>query len=173
VSYREHNIPLYKQILIDLKKKLKNGVWNIGDLFPSEKELMENYNVSSITIRRVLLELVNDGWIERRHGIGTFVKKEYVEPLEKLVGFFEQIYAKGRTPRAKMLFNGVVSLQEELLNEVPELQELNSDRIYSIIKTHFIDDKPVEYVCSYWSEEIGKKLINYDLETKGVYEILK
>lgn len=169
---KDQNIPLYRQILSDLKDKLKKGFWNIGDVFPSDKELIEMYNVSSITIRRVILELVNEGWIERRHGIGTFVKKEFVEPLERVVGFFSEIRAKGRIPSAKVLFKDQITICDDLLNNVPRLEVFGDNKIFRIKKVHFIDNFPVEVVDGYWITEIGNKIINFDVTTQGAYEII-
>ncbi|MFZ5944370.1 MAG: GntR family transcriptional regulator [Bacillota bacterium] len=170
--YKDKNIPLYKQILNDLKYKLNKGFWNIGDIFPSDKELMEMYSVSSITVRRVILELVNEGWIERRHGIGTFVKKEFVEPLERLVGFFDEIRAKGRVPSAKVLFADNITVSEQLLEEVPNLEFFRDEKIFLIKKVHLIDYFPVEVVDSYWISDVGMEIVKFDIKTQGLYEII-
>ncbi|RYD01417.1 hypothetical protein N752_30960 [Desulforamulus aquiferis] len=59
----------------------------IGELFPTDKELMKAYGVSSTTVRRSVDEMVREGWLERKPGKGTFIKKQYVETLGKLTGF--------------------------------------------------------------------------------------
>lgn len=44
-----------------------------GQLFPSQAELISRYKVSDSTVLRSLEDLRRDGWIVRRHGVGTFV----------------------------------------------------------------------------------------------------
>ena len=84
------SLPLHSQIKLDLETQLKNGRWKAGDLFPTDKQLMEHYNVSSTTVRRAIYELVQEGWIVRRSGKGTFVRKNMVEDLNKLTGFLKK-----------------------------------------------------------------------------------
>ena len=44
-----------------------------GDRFPSQTELMRQYNVSDRTVLRSLEDLQRSGWIVRRRGSGTYV----------------------------------------------------------------------------------------------------
>lgn len=68
--------PIYLQIYKDIKEAIKQGKYKEGDRIPSEKELAEKWNVSSITPRRALEMLRNEGYIIRQAGRGTFVKKQ-------------------------------------------------------------------------------------------------
>ena len=52
---------------------LLNGNFSIGDRFLSDREVMEATGRSRETIRRALSLLQQEGWIERRGGVGTFV----------------------------------------------------------------------------------------------------
>ena len=70
---RSSPIPLYfqlKQILLD---KIGNEEWLTGNLIPSEQELQETYGLSRTTVRQTLSELVNEGFLDRQRGRGTFV----------------------------------------------------------------------------------------------------
>ena len=44
-------VPLHFQITNDLRNDIKEGKWNLGDQFPTDKQLMEQYGVSSTTVR--------------------------------------------------------------------------------------------------------------------------
>lgn len=168
-----NQLPLYKQILQDLRAKLREERWKTGDLFPSENELIDQYNVSSITIRRVILELVNEGWLERRPGIGTFVMKNYVEPLEQLSSFYEQVKAKGRVPSSKIIVYELVPLDSDLLLQYPKLDVFDGKYVYMMEKVNFMDNVAVEYHRSFWPLEIGKVLEKYDLSHHGTHDILQ
>lgn len=65
--------PLYSQLETILKKQIEHGEFNKGDIFPTEKMLMEEYNVSRVTIRQALAALTLDRYIKSSRGIGTTV----------------------------------------------------------------------------------------------------
>ena len=66
-------LPFYLQIRNDLLDKIKKGVYKKGQLIPSEKELMKIYDVSRVTIRSAVKELVKEHHLIRRPGFGTMV----------------------------------------------------------------------------------------------------
>ncbi|MEH7501533.1 GntR family transcriptional regulator [Neobacillus drentensis] len=65
--------PLYLQIKSELKRKIEEGDWNPGDKIPSELELCEIYNVSRITVREAINELVWEEYLIKQRPKGTFV----------------------------------------------------------------------------------------------------
>lgn len=67
-------IPLYQQIINDIKKDIVCGRYTKGDKIATELELSEKYQVSRITSKRALVELEAEGLIYRVRGKGSFVK---------------------------------------------------------------------------------------------------
>jgi DNA-binding LacI/PurR family transcriptional regulator len=65
--------PLYEQLRQTLRREILEGELEPGALMPSERQLCEQYEVSSTTVRRALHELVKEGLVRRRAGLGTFV----------------------------------------------------------------------------------------------------
>ncbi len=65
--------PMYQQIKDDLLLQIENGTFAPGDRLPTEYQLMEQYQVSRITVVRALNELKANGTIERFPNKGTFV----------------------------------------------------------------------------------------------------
>ena len=47
-------IPMYYQIMNQLREKIAEGVYNVGDALPPERELVEVYQVSRMTIRQAI-----------------------------------------------------------------------------------------------------------------------
>src|ERR1700694_5765560 len=80
------------QIRNQLRKKIAEGVYNVGDALPPERELVEIYQVSRMTIRQAILALVNEGILVRRKGIGTFVASPKTEQaLNSLTSFTQDM----------------------------------------------------------------------------------
>src|SRR5258708_33400151 len=65
--------PLYQQLRQQLITRIRRGEFGPGAMLPSENQLCEEYSVSVTTARRALLELVKEGVVRRRIGVGTMV----------------------------------------------------------------------------------------------------
>lgn len=66
-------VPLYTQIYNYVSDGIKAGQWPPAGRLPSEKELSEQFNVSRITVKKALGQLIEEGLIYRIQGKGTFV----------------------------------------------------------------------------------------------------
>ncbi len=68
--------PLYQQIVNDIKSQISAGSLVVGDKMPSQNELARVYDVSLITVKRALAELINEGVLFSRVGKGTYVARK-------------------------------------------------------------------------------------------------
>ncbi|MFD2329167.1 GntR family transcriptional regulator [Cohnella sp. GCM10020058] len=76
---KQEKKPLYQQIAQDLKAKILQGDMKPDEPVPTQIELSKSYNISEITSRRALSELVQEDLIYRVRGKGTFVKRRAVQ----------------------------------------------------------------------------------------------
>jgi GntR family transcriptional regulator len=70
-----NTVPLYQSVHRELRRRILSGAYAPGVCLPAERMLIAEFGVSLITVRRALDELVLDGLIERRQGVGTFVRE--------------------------------------------------------------------------------------------------
>ncbi|MDH6245905.1 GntR family transcriptional regulator [Mycobacterium sp. OTB74] len=68
-------VALHRQLFLVLHDEIARGALAPGDPLPSEQSLGEQFGVSRITVRRALADLADHGLIERRHGVGSFVRQ--------------------------------------------------------------------------------------------------
>jgi GntR family transcriptional regulator len=68
-------VPLHRQLFLVLHDEIDRGVLAPGDALPTEQTLCDQFGVSRITVRRALADLADRGYIERRHGVGSFVRE--------------------------------------------------------------------------------------------------
>ncbi len=68
--------PRYLQIAEGIAGQIQSGQLQIDDKLPSEKELCETWQVSTITVRRSLLELAKQKLIVTKQGVGSFVAQQ-------------------------------------------------------------------------------------------------
>ena len=66
-------VPLYYQLREQIRSNIINGTWKYGDELPSENKLCQQLGLSRATVKQAFDGLVNDGFIVRRQGRGTFV----------------------------------------------------------------------------------------------------
>src|SRR5437868_8696995 len=75
----------------------------IGARIPSERRLTQELGVSRLTVRAALAELVRDGYLDRRHGSGTYVTEPRIAQPMTLVSFSEDMRRRGMVPGSRTL----------------------------------------------------------------------
>ena len=70
----EYKVPKYYHIKQEIIKEIDNNTYKENETIPSERELMAVFDVSRITIRKAIDDLVKEGYLYRVHGKGTYVK---------------------------------------------------------------------------------------------------
>ncbi|MCI9501291.1 MAG: GntR family transcriptional regulator [Hungatella sp.] len=127
----------YEVISSDIRKKIQNGTFPLNSQLPTEPELGEQYNVSRITVKKAIDQLVSEGLVIKKRGSGTFVKG-----LAELPGTGElppqasglfQTLDKSRIKSDVVLFE-IIPAQDEVagkLNIQPD------DFVYHIIRYRY------------------------------------
>lgn len=72
--------PLYRQIVNDILSQITSGHLKPDEQIDSHQNLARKYNVSLITIKRALNDLINQGVLYSRVGKGTFVARSTRPP---------------------------------------------------------------------------------------------
>jgi DNA-binding GntR family transcriptional regulator len=82
----------YRDIAADLKTRIADGEFAPGDRLPTITALMEQYQVPGLnTIRQAQQLLVDDGLVETRQGVGSFVIR--AEPVPRPVDVLAELRA--------------------------------------------------------------------------------
>ena len=151
------NKPLYKKIIDDLVKDIKNGVYKENDQLPTELELSEKYQVSRITSKRALTELEALGMISRTRGKGSFVKKqELSKPVKQY-------------PKNILLIYPFLSGENTGLGEYTQgiLEEIQTKDFQLLVQTEqFLNDTPIEELIANYAGVIyypQLHLVNLDV----------
>src|SRR5512141_2499676 len=101
---RAEGVPVYVQIRESIRAEIMGGVLKRGEQLPSENELALKYKVSRMTIRESIEDLVDEGLLYRRHGVGTFVAYPHLQrDHTRLTSFFDKAENEGLQVQAKLL----------------------------------------------------------------------
>lgn len=173
---RDSKLKLYVQIYSIIKDKIESGEWPAGNQIPTEDDLCKMYDVSKVTVREAIQELVREGCLKRQQGKGTFVM--YSVPNQGLsmrTRLSEDIYGEGVTVNKEVLERGVRRTSEDVS------KFLMSDEIYYILNRKYADDEifneeffiPLFILPDIDNEDIRNKSIYDLLEEKGTKKIFR
>ena len=92
----DKGIPLYLQVKQILMDGVRGGKFKPGDAIPSERELAEKFELNRLTVRRAVDELVNEGYLARKRGSGTYVaQREESRTPSTFCGFTDDMSREG------------------------------------------------------------------------------
>ena len=169
--YRNSPVPRYYQLKEILLERVRQGEWKPGDLIPSERELSETYNISRMTARQAITDLVNEGVFYREQGRGTFVTQNKItQQLLNLTGFTEDIRARGQRPSTKVLAASL-SPADDVAAE--RLRINPGDPVFVLRRLRLADDEPLAIEVSTLNFKGCERLAEEDLEHNSLYRLLE
>ena len=163
-------IPLYAQVEEQLKRDIENGVYSKNGRIPTEAELAKQYNVSRITVRRAVEDLVSQGLVEKKQGKGTFVRKvKYMRDSRTLSSFTESCRDQGMIPGGRTLEKSTVVLNPKIARRLE--QAPGSQGIY-MSRLRFADREPVIIERNYFPMKYAF-LMEQEFDNNSLFEFLK
>ena len=120
-------VPLYQQIVEQVKHRVAAGTLLAGDRLPTVREMASELVVNPNTVARAYTDLEREGVVETRRGLGTFV----CEPASRLEAAERRRIVAAQLDRAlvEALHLGVTP------DEVRELLEERMDALYRTDRT--------------------------------------
>ena len=104
--------PLYLRLKTLIQGAIQDGSLSANDALPSEREISSMLEISRVTVRKALAELVDVGVLTQKRGSGTFVtggQQRVEQRLSRLTSFTEDMLARGLTPSVKWLQKAVAA----------------------------------------------------------------
>ncbi|MEJ9231611.1 phosphonate metabolism transcriptional regulator PhnF [Peribacillus butanolivorans] len=149
-------LPIYFQIEEQIKRQIESGEFQAHNALPSEREYAEQFEISRMTVRQAISNLVNDGYLYRQKGRGTFVAdKKLEQQLNGLTSFTEDMKARGLNPSSKLLSFEIIPANKKIANE---LHISTYAPVYEIKRIRLADDVPMALETMYMSANLIKGL---------------
>lgn len=156
----------YKQIADVLEQNIRDGLFNETKKLPTEEALMNRFEVSRNTIRKVISQLVNRGYIFQVQGSGMFLREtsvtDYIN-LGSLRGLTKNLVSQNI--ETKVLEIEVIEANEEI---VERMQCEIGTRLYFLKRLRIVDGKPFSIEVSYFKKDIIPYL-NEEIALSSVY----
>lgn len=165
-------IPLYQQLSDEIKSQISEGKLKAGDRLMTEAEFSQQYEVSRITVRKAIELLVDEGYVMRRQGIGTFIaekKLRRVVDSDNLVrSFSETSRMSGQEPSSDLLSVEWITPDASVQNH---LRIGENEKALKIVRLRKIDGVPVMVETNYYSQKMDF-LLQSNL-TGSTYEVFR
>lgn len=164
---KAEGVPLYIKIREALRQEITSGELKRGHKIPSEDELATIFGVSRMTVRQGISDLIDDGLLFRRHGLGTFVAYPHIErDHTRLTNFFESAAMKGIDARATVLKVEVIPAKQRIANALDIAEE---DLVIRIQTLRFADNIPVTFHDAYIPYQLFNRILSEDLESQHLW----
>ena len=134
--------PVFQRIKDFILAQVRAGVWQEGDVIPSELALAQQFGVSRMTVNRAVRELTSEQILHRIQGSGTYVAQpKYQATLVEIRSIAEEVRGRGHVHRSELhlLERGKAN---ELLAKQFEMHK--GDLLFHSVIVHFENEIPIQ-----------------------------
>ncbi|WP_386083063.1 histidine utilization repressor [Vreelandella sp. F11] len=144
--------PLYQQIRQHLLDKIQCGDWQLNHQIPTEERLAKDFGVSRMTANKAIRDLVQQGYLVRQPGVGTFVTDRKVESsLVEVYNIAEEVLSRGHRYSNKVITQEAIEADDEV---ALRLGVRLGSRVFHTLLVHYENDIPIQlenrYVNPRW-----------------------
>ena len=160
-------------ITLDILSEIRNGKFSGKKFLPPEQELSEVYGVSRNVIRECLTRLEREGWITRKHGVGTLINKQIVsaEPrLDLNYELLQTIRMTGKTASVDFVVHSEIPADHALADY---LQRKEGSRVLRVARMIRADHKPSIYCIDYLPMDIISERYDVSDLHDNIFEFLR
>ncbi len=166
-------LPVYYQIKQYIRALIRERPYNPGEKIPSENELAKRFKVNRLTVRQAISQLVEEGLLQRKQGLGTFVKADdqvIRKSSLEFIGFMDDLFyevSKVKTNWTSLRKIAASSIVREKLG-APYARE-----VVCIKRVRLLRNELFAYTVNYLPLELGKRIKKGDLLKKPLLQILE
>lgn len=165
--------PAYQRIAGDMVRRITLGEFPPAARLPTEAELARHYGVARMTLRRAVDDLVRDGFVVRRQGVGIFVSADapLAGPTRSLYPFAKLATSNDTPVRNRLISSTVV--QDAPSTVSAALGVAHDAPVVRIERTRRVKDVTIGYQVSWIPLAICPKLRDGELPDCSVRKALE
>lgn len=167
---KNSKLPLYLQLKEILLKQIEQDM-TIGTLIPTETEIEATYGVSRMTVRKTVDELVNDGYLIRKQGKGTFVKdNKTIQDVGRIFSWTEEMQSQQRETKTTHMEIKRIEPSKRLRTA---LNLSKNEKLICINRVREINSEPIVIMLNYLREKYVPGLLEHGIESDSLYKDLE
>lgn len=164
---------LYAQLKNYIVQQIATGTWRPDELLPSQRQLAQQHDMSHMTVRRAINELMSEGYLYSVPGKGTYVatsqdKKEAESGI--FVSFTEDMASRGLTASSKILDRSLIEAPVSLARM---FEQPPGTPIYRLHRLRFANDEAIAVQTTYLLASRVPGLLTYDFSSDSLYRVLR
>ena len=168
---KDSPLPLYYQLKEIILNEITEGKLIVGDALPTENEWMNAYKISRATVRQAMSELVNEGYLSRQKGKGTFVSKpkmtqKYINRIET---YEEQMRKIGKSISTQVIGCKVIKSSIAICKA---LGLSSGDKAIHLVRLRRVDEEPIGLAETYLPYKICGFILERDMVHESLYKVL-
>jgi GntR family transcriptional regulator len=168
---RTEGIPMYVWIRETLRGEITQAVLKRGERLPSEHELAAKYNVSRMTVRKSIEDLIDEGLLYRRHGVGTFVAFPHLErDHTRLTSFFDKAKGEGIETAVRLLILEVIPARQKVAKA---LDIAPGEPVIRVKTLRFANKLPITLHDAHIPHKLFSRLIDENLEVQNLWTLFE
>ena len=163
----------FESIYKDLKQKIENGEYPYQELLPSENTMVDIYSSSRNTIRRAVLELAEQGYVQSLHGKGVRVIYQPVDQADFTLGGIESFKESAERNHRK------TSTKVIQFTEITADARVSANtgfapgsELYYIQRVRYLEDKALILDINMFLKSLVPGLTK-DIAEKSIYEYIE
>lgn len=168
--HRNSPVPLYHQLAAQLKHAVESGEVAKGTFLGNELDLADRWQVSRPTVRRAIQDLVDDGLLVRRRGVGTQVVNDQVRRPATLSSFHDDLVDAGREPTTEVIVDERVRADTEV---AAQFGCDPGDDVVRLVRRRSAGSRHLAVMRNWLPLDVGDGLTIEQLERRGLYSLIK
>ena len=135
-------IPIFREVAQKIRERVLDGTYVSSQRLPSEYELAKEFDVSRLTVRKAIDELIAQNILVKQKGRGTYAmqSQKIQSGRSGLQGFSEAAKAYGKESRTVLIQFEETPFEEQLWET---LQADSRETIYHIVRLRGFDEEPM------------------------------
>ena len=164
-------VPKYYLVKQKIVEMISNEEIGPDGLIPSERELMGIFGISRITVKKAIDDLVNEGYLYRIQGKGTYVKIDTLDQdLVSITSCTQDIIKLGMTPSKRLLKAEAIEADKAIIKK---LQLCQGEKVYKVKRVYYANNEPVNLTTTYLPCRIFPLIDTYDFGIESIYNVLE
>jgi GntR family transcriptional regulator len=162
--------PLWLRAAETIREQVSEGALRPGSRLPPERDLCRRLDISRVTLRRALLQLVDEGVLRPSHGRGWYVASDERKDWPNSLESFSETAARMGLVATSVVLRADTAMAT--LDEAETLGVAPGALLFHLERVRMLDEVPIAIDRSIVPADLAPGLVDVDFRTESLYTVL-